>query len=625
MGGLHMRVYGRPNQRGQVAVLFALVFTFLFILFAFVVDYSQLVNNKINLQIAADAAAYAGAAWQARILNRIAAINYHIRQDVKELAMRVHVTHLRHNRNFPHGPDFVNGQRTFAQTEPFMCQQAHGYVSLSGLPYQPDTNLCRYASPTTGGLPPIVVPPVIAKFDPFSVTIVSQIRRIQKEANEQCRRAADDNRKLAEHLIRVYTARSRFHAQQVEELERHFNSIAGQNPATNSHPLIKTAYESALRNLVASNAENFRFELLEPRGGRYLALEPYRLRARLFFFDFQVRGDGCVGIPGTIPFDGMIAGFSKTPDILTYFAVKLSAKPRLFFMPAPWVERAFPELVAIAAAKPFGSRVGPESTTDQLMPVPNRPGNSNPMMNFSFLPNDNLGIQNVKIQAYLDGLHPFNSASRPDGNQRTGWPEPRGPEEGINALKAIRAPTIFDALFYTVFPDPGPNKETDYAPSNPSFAEVLYPDYLEAADLANPDKVLELPAPRTPAYFPTGVGSRNRGPGWIQINANDTQGGGPYQGYAEEAITSHSITSALGLPLINGAEKAREMGFAPPDVIHSGWTSRGPGKRPRIGYSVKFVGVSGLYQFEVITDSSGARTRIANPPVGDPNIVRILH
>src|SRR5258708_6884693 len=99
------------HEKGQVAILFALVFTFMFVLFCFVVDFSQIVNNRINLQIAADSAAYAGAAWQARMLNALAQVNYHLRQDVKEFAMRVNVTHQRHNRNYPRGGQFINGPK----------------------------------------------------------------------------------------------------------------------------------------------------------------------------------------------------------------------------------------------------------------------------------------------------------------------------------------------------------------------------------------------------------------------------------------------------------------------------------------------------------------------------------
>ena len=98
-----------------------------------VVDFGHLVNNKINLQNAADAAAYAGAAWQARALSNLGQMNYYLRQNLKELAMRTQVTHLRHNRNFPRGGAYYNGGGGTPNTEPFICQQAHGYTALSGL------------------------------------------------------------------------------------------------------------------------------------------------------------------------------------------------------------------------------------------------------------------------------------------------------------------------------------------------------------------------------------------------------------------------------------------------------------------------------------------------------------
>jgi Flp pilus assembly protein TadG len=268
----------RQSEQGQVAILFALVFTFMFVLFAFVIDFGHLVNTKINLQIAADSAAYAGAAWQARLLNQIASLNFRMRQDVKEFAMRVQVTHLRHNRGFPRGTNAINGSASAPGMEdPFICQQAHGYTAISGLRYAEDTNLCRNASPATGGLPPIVVPPVIASFDPFAVAIASQIRRIQQAANQECRAAANDNRVLAEHLINVYTRRSLFHADQMRELAAYLNQMTRENPENSDHPAIRTAFESARRNLALANRDGFRFEVLKPEGGDLIQLEEQRL------------------------------------------------------------------------------------------------------------------------------------------------------------------------------------------------------------------------------------------------------------------------------------------------------------------------------------------------------------
>jgi hypothetical protein len=606
------------GEKGQVAVLFALVFTFLFVIFAFVVDFAHLINAKINLQIAADTAAYAGAAWQARALNKMSMVNYHLRQDWKEFAMRVNVTHLRHNRNFPRGPGFYKGGPSVPNVDPLICQQAHGYSSLSGLQYSSDTNLCRNADPSTGGLPPIVVPPVIAAFDPFAVAIASQIRQIQVKANQECRAAAADNRILAEHLVNVFRQRARFKADQMRGLADWLNSVARENPNSTNHPLFLTALESAGRNLSRANQDDFKFEILQPQGNEYIRLEEAQARASVFFINFQEQGNGCVGRPGFLDFESVPVSFAKTESVVTYFAVKLTSKPRLLFMPAKWIEDGFPELTAYASAKPFGSRLGPDGTLDQLVPVPNRPGNVSRLINFSFIPNDNRGIFNTKIMAYLDALHPFNGAGRPDGNQQTGWPEPNKGENLKAALQAIRAPTIFDGLMYSVFPDPGANKLQDYL--EPQFADALYPDYLEAADPVQ-NSILQMPQPRTPAYLPTALGSRNNGPGWIQINATDNGGGGggPYGTYAEEQISSHSTTSVLGLPEMNDP---LEFGYADRKIIHSGWAP--DGKPGRIGYSVKFIGMDALRR-TLRVRQNGAEGRIANPPTGDPNLDKIFH
>ncbi len=177
------------DRSGQVAILFALVFTFMFVLFAFVVDFAHLVNSKMNLQIAADMAAYSGASQQARVLNRLGMVNYRLRQNLKELSMRVNVTHLRHNLRFPRGPQFVNGglDQT-SQVEMFVCQQAHGYRALSGLIYDNTTNLCKNASPSGPGLPPIVVPPVIAKLNFASKSVGGAVfaRRCERMPSGFC-------------------------------------------------------------------------------------------------------------------------------------------------------------------------------------------------------------------------------------------------------------------------------------------------------------------------------------------------------------------------------------------------------------------------------------------------------
>ncbi|NBY19598.1 pilus assembly protein [bacterium] len=604
------------NEKGQVAVLFALVFTFMFILFAFVVDFGHLINNKINLQIAADTAAYTGAAWQARTLNQIGKVNYHLRQDFKELAMRVNVSHVRHNREFPRGSAFINGGRKFPGHEAFVCQQAHGYRTRSGVAFKPDTNICANADPRIGGLPPIVVPPVIAAFDPFQVALNAQLNRIREIADTQCRAGADDNLALINHLGSVYQNRARFHANQIRELEAFLNEeLINEQPSENvQHPLLKSVYETVRRNLSISNrANNFKIEVLPPNGNKYLELVQYEANGKLFYYDFNTAGSGCVAIPRrsqTIP---IIAGFEKKQDIVTYFAVKVSATPRMLFMPQKWVEAAFPNLEAYAAAKPFGSRIGPQRTTDSLVPVPGRPDNVNTNINVSFFPNDDSGFLNTKTLALFDRFHPLNSANKPDGNQISGWPEPdRQNNRGV--LQLVRAPSIFDSMFYTVFPDPGNNINDDY--TEPNYALALYPDYTEAA---GPDNaIINTPQPNTQFYF-RNLSSNNRGPGWIQINA-DPGGGRDYGNYATEQLASHSTTGVSGIEIVK--EDPNAFGFATKDQIHSGWA---PNDQPgRIGYSVKFISFDLLKTLQQTNASGGGSVPIANKPQGE-HVNNILH
>ncbi len=607
------------GQNGQVAVLFALVFTFMFVLFAFVVDFGHLVNAKINLQNAADAAAYSGAAYQAQVLNRVGQINYKMRQDLKELAMRVNVTHLRHNKNFPRGSDSITGAPRQANVEPFVCQQAHGYRSISGNRYSSETNLCRNASPASGGLPPIVIPPVIAAFDPFAVAIAAQIRRIAEASDQECKAAGLDNRVLAEHLVTVYARRAQAHMNQATAMQQFMNGIGSGNAEGNNNPIVASALASARRNLTVANTEEFQMNVLEPAGGQYLSLIQHQMRASIFYFDFsRPAGGGCVGIPRSLDFDDMVVGFTKDQPIITYFAVKLSSKPSLMFMPQAWQEAVFPRFEAFAAAKPFGSRLGPESTADPLVPVPNRPGNASRSINFSFRPGDQFGIMNTKIMAYLDAIHPFNVAGRPEGDQNLGWPDPDKEAKQRLALQAIRSPTIFDAGFYTIHPDP--NQESNYEESN--LAAALYPDYMEAGGPNN--EIIQQRAPATRPYFPAGVGPATSGDGWIGQFARNIQGNPAYGGYASEGPGSHStVLATTDLPDINDGN-VNEFGWATRQQLHSGWS---PAGRPgRIGYSVKFIGFDALVRtMRIKVNETGARGPISNPPTGDDNIVNIYH
>lgn len=71
-------------EQGQISIFFASSVIVLISIIAFIVNIGLFVKAKINLQNATDAAAYAGAATQGRMLNRIGYLNWDMRNTYKE-------------------------------------------------------------------------------------------------------------------------------------------------------------------------------------------------------------------------------------------------------------------------------------------------------------------------------------------------------------------------------------------------------------------------------------------------------------------------------------------------------------------------------------------------------------
>ena len=121
--------------------------------------------------------------------------------------MRLQVTHLRHNRNFPRGQDIINGapgQRT---------------STLSSANRHTGTSRNReFATPTIPTFVATLQPRRAVylrswsrgyrRFDPFEAAIAAQIRRIADAADQQCAAAAQDNQDL-QIIWCVSTARAR--------------------------------------------------------------------------------------------------------------------------------------------------------------------------------------------------------------------------------------------------------------------------------------------------------------------------------------------------------------------------------------------------------------------------------
>src|SRR5947209_20289171 len=94
----------KKGEKGQASLMLGVMMLTFLLLFMFVVNTGMLVNAKINLQNAADLAAYAGAATQARQLSQISYLNYEMRRQYKKFLFRYYVVGNMAQDGFPRGP-----------------------------------------------------------------------------------------------------------------------------------------------------------------------------------------------------------------------------------------------------------------------------------------------------------------------------------------------------------------------------------------------------------------------------------------------------------------------------------------------------------------------------------------
>jgi len=81
----------RAAQAGQLSMFMGVTLIIIICLIAFIINVGLFVRAKINLQNAVDAAAYSGAASQARLLTQIAYVNWEMRNNYKEWLFKYYV------------------------------------------------------------------------------------------------------------------------------------------------------------------------------------------------------------------------------------------------------------------------------------------------------------------------------------------------------------------------------------------------------------------------------------------------------------------------------------------------------------------------------------------------------
>lgn len=460
-----MRKLALQNQRGQSAILIALLFNVMFVFFAMAINVALIVHDKINLQNATDLAAYYAASKQAEILNVIAHENYMIRQSWKLAAWRYRV--LGTMGMIDNGS--VNPAHTGSTTDTLYQGAAAPSLCITYQPnwqeVPPAENLCRHPDVR---IPPLPQVKVIAGFLGLNQGIAALSTQLRAQFHDECVKHGAFNWWFAMSLMHAFRLDQRNRMQVITALA---NDLSGGKDGdfTDLDGLsVKAGAEKTfLKNLTFANAKTFDFQLTNSLEGidPNVWLPKVTIAPTILYTDID-SSDGCnaintpidqlpieaaarallqqpwpAGLGATDLFPWISAmdsvlqgsdyqftlGVEKNPWVMAYMEVNGSSSPREIFYPVagsvPMTARAF--------AKPFGGRIGPwyganwdvgaptstGNPTDALVPprVGANGGGVDPqdqrrLPNYSRYPGDQLGMMSQLAQNEISNVGNFKAS-----------------------------------------------------------------------------------------------------------------------------------------------------------------------------------------------------------------------
>jgi len=421
------------NQNGQLTVFLAIGLTIFLTMTAFIINVGLFVKAKINLQNATDAAAWSGAAVQARQLTQIGYLNFELRNVYKEWLFKYYILgNLGHTQRI--------------NDADFRLRPAGGLSMGSNYDRFNVPSVCVHAGTGTNDICLSSFVPGLPRFETIdlpNITSESQefIDKIASKKGDDCSfrsainyattliwtygtgaslSASSDLPALTSGRIGAWPAAFLLGAR-VRTLEAMVNRppendlcytggdctlITSLNTAhvANERPI--KAFFAGLRNYsggafkqtngaMDETLSSFRLEELAPQEfdatpdslsgmliptesptwnpsllkKRYLDLQAIPVNYTIFYTSFSARSQDlniggqvlpsdaeCTTVKTAMPVPAYLTGFQKNPEVLTYYAVRTRVKfSGLFF---PFSEAL--ELTAVAAAKPFGGRIGPK-------------------------------------------------------------------------------------------------------------------------------------------------------------------------------------------------------------------------------------------------------------------------
>jgi hypothetical protein len=391
------------RERGQASLMIGMMLMTFILFFAFVVNTGMLVNAKINLQNAADLAAYAGAATQARQLTQISYLNYEMRRQYKKFLFRYYVVGNMAQKSFTTQPNLwsPDGNPANSYGVPSVC-----------LIFKSSDNFCQLKT-----LPAINIP-TPNPLDQINQTLITQLKQIESLRELNCGYIGAANTSVL--LLWLYnvdpkltnlgnslsglTGQDLINAQAIVAvmqgvaqglglvpreiiLNLRANTLAGyvnspanlgvsldqvnslkQGPDPASKERTIQAFLSAYNTLGNNTFDPTLISMDEliPSAGdqaQLINLLPIREAFDTYSVAYaQGLNGSCdtVLVPTTVPQPGVPVGVAKDPKVLTYYAVRLKARAKVMFSPFGDMD-----LKAYAAARPFGSRIGPAPDAPQ--------------------------------------------------------------------------------------------------------------------------------------------------------------------------------------------------------------------------------------------------------------------
>jgi len=447
------------NERGQVSIFLGIILLVIVSFIAFVINVGLFVKAKINLQNAVDAAAYSGAAVQARQLTNLGHLNWELRNTYKEWMFKYYVlgqVGLDATDNidgFEPAPDTsikLNDQGMNFRLRQFKGSNRQYYNSNVYDLYNLPSTCIHYGS--SNNICEIVSIPGLPRFNTAGVPSISEqheslLNSIVATKAEDCSSRSNvnqgaamlwaygtENSNLFEDVPLIAAGRTGAWVQAIEismrmrNLERIMNekpvdNFICINPGATSgkctqsiqtlsesgktypfHERTVKAFYSAYRNLSGGATKDsrdppvdfgtrFRMRELPPTpkvvdegslsgflipsdatgtpalSKYYVDLQLYPINLATFYTTF-VSGSGsfqnsgtrseadCGGTKTALPVPGYIVGYTKNPEVLTYYAVEGESDFVGLFYPFFNDEEGI-TLKTYAAAKPFGGRIGP--------------------------------------------------------------------------------------------------------------------------------------------------------------------------------------------------------------------------------------------------------------------------